>query len=114
MRPAVTFIYENELTIQIVSLGLDEQDSNRSNLTVYENSFQTAFLAATETYYSQESSQFLAENTVSEYLKKAEARLKEEEDRVEMYLHSSTRKAVRHPWRNGIGADVSGTAHPQV
>jgi len=77
-----------------VSLGLDEQDSNRSNLSVYESAFQTPFLIATENYYKAESEQFLAENTVSEYLKKAEARLKEEEDRVEMYLHSSTRKGL--------------------
>ena len=34
------------------------------------------------------------ENSVSDYLKKAEERLKEEEDRVDRYLHTTTRKTL--------------------
>ena len=53
------------------------------------------FIAATETYYRAESDAFLADNSVTDYLIKAENRLKEEEDRVDMYLHISSRKPVR-------------------
>jgi cullin 1 len=37
----------------------------------------------------------LAENSISDYLRLAEKRLKEEETRVDAYMHSQTRKPVR-------------------
>ncbi|EHK21347.1 uncharacterized protein TRIVIDRAFT_170804 [Trichoderma virens Gv29-8] len=42
---------------------------------------QRPFLSATKEFYQAESKQFVAENTVVEYMKKAEARLAEEEER---------------------------------
>lgn len=69
-----------------VSLGLDEQDSSKSTLDVYKEFFEKPFLDATEIYYDNESKQFLAENSVVEYMKKAEHRLEEEKNRVSMYL----------------------------
>jgi cullin 1 len=69
-----------------VSLGLDEQDSTKSTLDVYKEFFETPFLKATSDYYNNESKQFLAENSVVEYMKKAEARLDEEKERVPLYL----------------------------
>ncbi|KAL1716976.1 Cullin [Schizophyllum commune] len=75
-----------------VSLGLDNSDPNKECLDVYKEHFETPFLDATDKYYRQESEAFLAQNSVSDYLKKAEDRLKEEEDRVERYLHTKTRK----------------------
>ncbi|KAL8697053.1 MAG: hypothetical protein Q9201_007332 [Fulgogasparrea decipioides] len=70
-----------------VSLGLDETDSTKSTLDVYRYHFEKPFLAATKTYYEKESAQFVAENSVVEYMKKAETRLEEEKDRVGLYLH---------------------------
>jgi len=69
-----------------VSLGLDEQDSSKSTLDVYKDYFEKPFLQATAEYYDNESKQFLAENSVVEYMKKAEARLEEEKQRVPLYL----------------------------
>ncbi|GAA5973888.1 hypothetical protein JCM11641_001202 [Rhodosporidiobolus odoratus] len=77
-----------------VALGLDEADTNRQNLEVYREAFEKPFLMATETYYKAESEQYLSENSVTEYMKKAEARLGEEENRVELYLHASTKKGL--------------------
>jgi cullin 1 len=77
-----------------VSLGIDESDLNKASLDNYKEHFEIPFLTATEAYYKLESESFLAENTVSDYLKKAEERLKEEEDRVERYLHTTTRKLL--------------------
>ncbi|KAF2109832.1 Cullin [Lophiotrema nucula] len=69
-----------------VSLGLDESDSSKSTLDVYKEYFEKPFLKDTAEYYDNESKQFLAENSVVEYMKKAEARLDEEKERVPLYL----------------------------
>ncbi|KAF2817330.1 Cullin-domain-containing protein [Mytilinidion resinicola] len=69
-----------------VSLGLDESDSTKSTLDVYKEYFEKPFLVSTAEYYDTESKQFLAENNVVEYMKKAEARLDEEKERVPLYL----------------------------
>ena len=70
-----------------VSLGLDETDSTKSTLDVYRFHFEKPFLEATSKYYENESAQFVAENSVVEYMKKAETRLQEEKERVGLYLH---------------------------
>lgn len=77
-----------------VSLGLDESDINKVSYEVYKEHFEQPFLEATEKYYRKESETFLAENNVQDYLKKAEERLREEEDRVERYLNTNTRKGL--------------------
>ncbi|KAF8076837.1 Cullin [Lyophyllum atratum] len=77
-----------------VSLGLDNADLNKECLDVYKEHLEGPFLDATEEYYKKESDSFLASNSVSDYLKKVEDRLKEEEDRVERYLHTKTRKEL--------------------
>src|SRR2546430_1434691 len=53
-----------------VCLGLDEADSTKSTLDVYRFSFERPFLEATTKYYQAESKQFVAENSVVEYMKK--------------------------------------------
>ncbi|KAJ7508747.1 Cullin [Mycena galericulata] len=81
-----------------VSLGLDAADPNKECLDVYKEQFEAPFLAATEAYYASEAEAFLnaggaqGSGNIPEYLKKAEARLREEEERVVRYLHAKTRK----------------------
>ena len=70
-----------------VSLGLDESDPTKSTLDVYRFNFERPFLEATKNFYTSESAQFVAENSIVEYMKKAEVRLDEEAERVNMYLH---------------------------
>jgi cullin 1 len=89
-----------------VSLGLDENDSTKSTLEVYRYYFERPFIAATRVYYENESRQFVAENSVVEYMKKAEARLEEEKARVGLYLHPDITKRLTETC-----LDVLVTAH---
>lgn len=92
-----------------VSLGLDENDSTKSTLEVYRSYFETPFIAATRVYYENESRRFVAENSVVEYMKKAEARLDEEKARVGLYLHHDTSKTLTETC-----LDVLVTAHSDL
>ena len=83
-----------KLLDSFVSLGLNKADISETCLDMYEEHFEIPFLETTERYYTLKSEAFLAENSVSEYLKKAEEWLREEEGRVEGYLNTVTRKPL--------------------
>ncbi|KAF5610047.1 Cullin 1 [Fusarium subglutinans] len=90
-----------------VSLGLDEADPSKSTLDVYRYHFERPFLTATKEFYVAESKQFVAENSVVEYMKKAEARLSEEEERVRMYLHQDIAIPLKKTCNQALIADHS-------
>ncbi|KAG6829544.1 hypothetical protein H0H87_011110 [Tephrocybe sp. NHM501043] len=90
-----------------VSLGLDTTDPNKACLDVYKTHFEVPFILATEAYYKKESESFLTDHSLPDYLKKAEERLKEEEDRVERYLNTGTRKPLVTTCENVLIRDHS-------
>lgn len=90
-----------------VSLGLDESDPTKSTLEVYRHHFEQPFIAATKEYYQAESKQFVAENSVVEYMKKATARLTEEEERVNTYLHQDIAVNLKRTCNEALIADHS-------
>jgi len=91
-----------------VSLGLDETDSTKSTLDVYRFHFEKPFIDATTRYYENESNQFVAENSVIEYMKKAETRLDEEKARVGLYLHQDIMNPLMKACLNVLVSGHSG------
>ena len=71
-----------------VSLGLTRDKPNE----IYREYFEREFLQQTEYFYTQESSEYIMQNSVADYMKKVEIRLVEENRRIERYLHASTSK----------------------
>jgi len=62
---------------------------------VYRECFEDQFLDHTRKFYQDESVQYISQNTCSDYLKKAERRIREEKARVENYLHESTMEKIQ-------------------
>ncbi|KKA28916.1 hypothetical protein TD95_002500 [Thielaviopsis punctulata] len=91
-----------------VALGLDEADTSKSTLDVYRFNFERPFIAATIKFYEEESKQFIAENSIVDYMIKAEARLEEEEERVKTYLHQDLGPPLRKACNDALILKHSG------
>ncbi|CAH1781618.1 unnamed protein product [Owenia fusiformis] len=71
----------------LMVLGIDSR-------SVYEEDFEKPFLDQSSDFYRMESQKFLAENSASVYIKKVEARIKEEAERATHYLDKSTEDPI--------------------
>lgn len=78
----------NSVTHMLIDLGINSR-------TVYEEDFEKPFLETAANFYRLESQEFIASNSCSEYMKKVEIRLKEEQARVSHYLDPTTDPKIR-------------------
>lgn len=76
----------------LVRLGFDSNDLKNLNLNVYLSCFEKIFLEKTVEYYRKESSEFLSNNLVIDYMKKCERRLIEEINKSNSFLEDHTKK----------------------
>eukprot|EP01012_Entosiphon_sulcatum_P037927 TRINITY_DN4889_c0_g1_i1.p1 TRINITY_DN4889_c0_g1~~TRINITY_DN4889_c0_g1_i1.p1 ORF type:complete len:769 (-),score=186.60 TRINITY_DN4889_c0_g1_i1:539-2845(-) len=60
------------------------------SLTVYEKDFETPFLERTAAFYRRESARWIAEDSATEYMRKAEERLAQEHARAQNYLNPTS------------------------
>mmetsp|Transcript_86940 Transcript_86940/g.246499 ORF Transcript_86940/g.246499 Transcript_86940/m.246499 type:complete len:753 (+) Transcript_86940:88-2346(+) len=70
-------------------------DLGLGNSNVYNSEFEESFLPATTDYFVRQASGWLSEDSFPEYLRKAEAALNLEEQRVINYLHRSTQPKLK-------------------
>lgn len=79
------------------NLAMLQQLGAADGSNVYERDFDGIFLGTTQEFYRNESSLFLAENSASDYVLKAEARLEEEKMRASaLSLPPTTEKPLQH------------------
>lgn len=86
--------FVRQVVFSYVELGVNEDASSKDNLTEYNAAFESLFLLDTYRFYKNESELFLKHNSVTDYIRKVEQRLAEEEQRVERYLHDTTSKLL--------------------
>eukprot|EP01137_Pigoraptor_chileana_P025945 Opistho-2@96193 len=70
-------------------------DLGVSSRSVYEDDFEKDFLTTTSDFYRAESQRFISENNASDYMRKAETRMREEVERVLHYLDAGTEVKLR-------------------
>jgi len=76
------------ITQMLIDLGVNSR-------AVYEDDFEKPFLDTSSTFYRVESQEFIESNSCSDYMKKVEARIKEELERVAHYLDPSTEPKIK-------------------
>uniref|UniRef100_A0A1I7ZVI1 CULLIN_2 domain-containing protein n=1 Tax=Steinernema glaseri TaxID=37863 RepID=A0A1I7ZVI1_9BILA len=72
----------------------------QNRLKVYRDRFENKLIAETTDYYRSEAEAFIQSNTLTEYMKKVEQRLKEEDERCDRYLHQYTKKHLARVLEN--------------
>jgi cullin 1 len=81
----------SSMVLSFVRLGSFDE----SPLAFYKAEFQDAFIQRTKEFYAKESDGFLAQNSVSEYMKRAELRINQEQLNAVHYLHPSTESDLK-------------------
>ncbi|XP_065184805.1 cullin-1-like [Sycon ciliatum] len=91
---AINTRFISGVTSSLVELGVCDRVGGAEtgrNLEFYRDNFETVFFEDTMNFYAAESIAFLSENSVTEYVRKVEQRLNEEQRRCGVYLHESSR-----------------------
>lgn len=80
----VLFIYSFVYYVTIIIVNLCSNPDDK--LQIYRENFEKAYIEATEAFYKMKAPQYLQANGVQNYMKYADAKLREEEVRAQKYL----------------------------
>lgn len=86
-------LVDRQLMKNVLAMLVEVTPGHRTDL--YVELFEKEFLEQTSVFYRQESQDFMAKNTIPDYLRKIEKRLQEEEDRSENYLYKCSKMPLR-------------------
>jgi len=87
--------FDSQLVIGVRESYVNLCSNPDDNLQIYRENFESAYLEATQLFYKLKAPQYLEANGVQNYMKYADAKLREEEQRATKYLESSiTRPCV--------------------
>ena len=76
------------MSIPILFITVNLSSDAEDKLKIYRDNFEKAYIEATEAFYKTKAPQYLAANGVQNYMKYADAKLKEEEQRAMRYLET--------------------------
>lgn len=82
--------FDSQLVIGVRESYVNLCSNPDDNLQIYRENFESAYLEATQLFYKMKAPQYLEKNGVQNYMKYADAKLREEEQRAKKYLESST------------------------
>ncbi|MCL4124963.1 UNVERIFIED_CONTAM: hypothetical protein GTU68_018983 [Idotea baltica] len=80
--------FDSQLVIGVRESYVNLCSNSIDKLQIYRENFEKAYIAATSSFYQIKAPQYLEENGVQNYMKFADQKLREEEQRGEKYLES--------------------------
>ena len=73
---------------QFISFTVNLCSNSEDKLTIYMENFEKAYIDSTEAFYKLKAPQYLEINGVQNYMRYAESKLREEEQRANKYLEN--------------------------
>lgn len=80
--------FDSQLVIGVRESYVNLCSNPDDKLQIYRENFEKAYMEATEAFYKMKAPQYLQANGVQNYMKYADAKLREEEQRAQKYLES--------------------------
>lgn len=80
--------FDSQLVIGVRESYVNLSSNAEDKLQIYRENFERAYIAATEQFYNVNAPDHLVQNGVQNYMRYAEAKLREEEQRAQKYLES--------------------------
>ncbi|CAH1799922.1 unnamed protein product, partial [Owenia fusiformis] len=80
--------FDSQLVIGVRESYVNLCSNQEDRLKIYRDNFEKAYLEATDAFYKAKAPQYLADNGVQNYMKYADQKLKEEEQRATRYLET--------------------------
>ncbi|XP_023726846.1 cullin-5 isoform X1 [Cryptotermes secundus] len=80
--------FDSQLVIGVRESYVNLCSNPEDKLQIYRENFERAYMDATEEFYKMKAPQYLQANGVQNYMKYADAKLREEEQRAQKYLES--------------------------